>query len=498
MVSLYRFSLTVISILQRLRNIYTLIKEKIHKLNLFQSYASAAESHRYYEILSTRLYLIILSLSVIIIALYTSVIDRTKIVTIKSPITFDQYTTLYQQQSQTLTCSCTTISITYEKFIQLSPTYHQICSSQFISDDWYTFITLTLRIYNFYQHEYAYDDFRKRGSSFFQTLKALCQSTNRTIQDSLVIFNSAQLVNAKLIPQQLFMAQAKSYIDIFIVTTTNTYMRSLQIIHDTTQSNALLAYDLTITYSLTYQSVQITPDTYYNDINQSCSCRNMGSCIQQAKLYDYLSISEMSVTGVYIGCYNLGSALRSTLECFYNQTCFTKLTLLLNPDDPGNFSVLNSTQPRSQYQPTTTIQEIVNNLMVEQWNPLIFYQPYFDHCQPSECHYTYFQKFDYLYTITTILGLVGGLSTILSTLIPFVIIIVLPRIWRLVKKLYQNHKRQQNQIKPTTTTSTTIENYNNVSSFNIKNSMEEKERFRKKEIRLSRRSFVCVPLPVLQ
>ncbi|CAF0881101.1 unnamed protein product [Didymodactylos carnosus] len=436
-----------------------LTKEKIQKLNLFQSYASSTnENHGYYEILSTRLYLITLTLSVIIIALYTSLIDRTQLVTIKSPITSDQYTTLYQQHSQTLTCPCTTISITYEKFIHLSPTYHQICSSQFISDDWYQYITESMS--NIYYFEN--DDFRNRASAFFQMLQVLCQSTNETIQDSLVVFNSTQLVNDKLIPQQLFQIQAESYINLFIETTTNTYKRSLQIIRDTTQSSALVAYGSSVTYLSAYQSVQITPNILYNDSNEPCSCRNTAGCIQQAKLYDYLSPFTMSVTGIYFSCYVLESVLRSTLECFYNQACFIELNLLINPDDPSNFSILNSTQPSSQYQPTTVIQEIINNLMTEQWNFNVSFESYYQQCQPSECHYTYIEKFDYLYTITTILGLIGGLSTILSKLIPFLIIIVNPHIFPFFRKLYKKYKQRQNQIKPTTITSTIVENYNNI------------------------------------
>ncbi|CAF1607131.1 unnamed protein product, partial [Didymodactylos carnosus] len=409
---------------QFLTNTKKLIEEKAEKFNLFQSYSSSLlpsnKNYQYYEILSTRLYLLTFILLLFIFTFYTTLINRTLIVIIKSP-TLKQYETLYEKYSETLTCSCTQISIPYEKFIYLSPIYHQVCSSQFITDKWFEYI----------------NDNTNYGISF----ETLCQSTNQTIQESIIVFYLTQLVNDKLIPEQLFQIQINSYIQFFISTTTSTYNRSLQILEDTIQVNGLLASGTNVEFfSPQYlQSVLIIPNIYYDQHNQSCSCTNTDKCIQQIKLYNYLIDDDYTtVNGLYCGCYIVNSLLQSTLECFYddNPTCFEQLNLILSPisNQRLNFSLLNSTQ-NSLYQSNTTIEQIVDNLMVEQWNPLISYQSYFNECNPDQCTYTYVKNFDYIYTITTILGLIGGLNTVLKILIPKFVIISCFYILPFTKKL---------------------------------------------------------------
>ncbi|CAF1672886.1 unnamed protein product, partial [Didymodactylos carnosus] len=121
---------------------YELVEEKIRKFNLFEPYPPHFnEELRYYELLSTRFYILILILSLIILVLYISVIDHTQTVIIKSP-TSKQYTLLYEQHSSTLLCRCKKLSILYSKFLQLLPERHEICTSQYVTDKWIQHILL--------------------------------------------------------------------------------------------------------------------------------------------------------------------------------------------------------------------------------------------------------------------------------------------------------------------------------------------------------------------
>jgi hypothetical protein len=78
---------------------------------------------------------------------------------------------------------------------------------------------------------------------------------------------------------------------------------------------------------------------------------------------------------------------------------------------------LNSSLP-TNYSVTSTIQQLLDGLMVENWNVSLTYESYYNACQPIECIYTYETRNGVVYIITTIIGLVGGLITVLKVLVP--------------------------------------------------------------------------------
>jgi len=56
--------------------------------------------------------------------------------------------------------------------------------------------------------------------------------------------------------------------------------------------------------------------------------------------------------------------------------------------------------------------------MVEEWNSSEKYNSYYDECQPAECIYTDTRKNDIIYIVTTLIGLLGGLVTVLELVVP--------------------------------------------------------------------------------
>ena len=76
----------------------------------------------------------------------------------------------------------------------------------------------------------------------------------------------------------------------------------------------------------------------------------------------------------------------------------------------------NSSQ--SQYNITTKIQEIIENLMIEKMNGQASFDSYFQQCSPQTCTYTYRKQADIQYMIAVIFGLMGGLTTIFRILLP--------------------------------------------------------------------------------
>jgi hypothetical protein len=71
----------------------------------------------------------------------------------------------------------------------------------------------------------------------------------------------------------------------------------------------------------------------------------------------------------------------------------------------------------SRYLENSTIEDLLDELMVEEWNSSIIYENYFNECEPTECIYTHQTKKNPIYIVTTIVGLIGGLTTALKLIV---------------------------------------------------------------------------------
>jgi hypothetical protein len=94
---------------------------------------------------------------------------------------------------------------------------------------------------------------------------------------------------------------------------------------------------------------------------------------------------------------------------------------------PLNESLLNV------YSIHSTIREIVDNMMIEEWNVSSIFENYYNVCQPIQCTYTLETKNDMIYIFITLFGIAGGLTTVLE--------LILPRLIKLIRK-----KERQQQV----------------------------------------------------
>ena len=138
------------------------------------------------------------------------------------------------------------------------------------------------------------------------------------------------------------------------------------------------------------------------------------SCTSPAMIYDKNEI--FPVQGFRIGCFILDSLLTSSLECFYNSSCLHTFLKYININSTSIFFLSSN-----KFNHTDTIEILLNSLMIEQWKISIDYRSYFLACQVKSCSYTYQSRRSFLSIFTTILGLIGGLTTILVFLIPILV-----------------------------------------------------------------------------
>ena len=71
-------------------------------------------------------------------------------------------------------CPCSCISLLYDEFTKIKKRFHQICSSNFISDRWIKTINSGSNVTYVY-----YNDFQTDGSAAFQALSTFLTSFKR-------------------------------------------------------------------------------------------------------------------------------------------------------------------------------------------------------------------------------------------------------------------------------------------------------------------------------
>ena len=132
----------------------------------------------------------------------------------------------------------------------------------------------------------------------------------------------------------------------------------------------------------------------------NCSC----GTIQSASCIDPLVISQnTSIPGMFVGCLPLTSLRLSTLECFYNQSCLDRVTQAINLQYIP-LTALDPTQS-NQFSINTTLNYIIDNLMLDDWTSNNNYSAYFNECNLNQCTYSIIKQNNPLVIFTTLLGL---------------------------------------------------------------------------------------------
>ena len=342
-------------------------------------------------------------------------VNVTQTVTIKAP-TITQYSQLYSRFPQTLTCPCSTISINYDTFLHVNYTLHQVCNSVFVTQPWISYLSTS------YGDESVFsNDFRATGTGTFLGLSTFCELIDQTISYRLMQFYLTQYVSASVTSLQVFDLETKVLISQFISSTTNEFLLLLSTLRDITQTNGLYSarqtnyglyvphsYSLVITFTLSYGN---------------CNCDSSAACAYGSSIYDSSNITIVfSVPGIYTGCYVVESILQSDLRCFYNQTCINNLQSYLYPYLSMNVTSLDKSL-LVRFFDNSTVQEFLDKLMVEEWKKSIIYDDYYNKCQPSQCTYTHQTKNSAIYIVTTVVGLIGGLITVLKLTVPRVVML---------------------------------------------------------------------------
>ncbi|UJR19281.1 hypothetical protein I4U23_022410 [Adineta vaga] len=303
---------------QKIRNLPSHLIELIKNYNLFQSNPPSTDEHDLRnQRISTRLFLILLTFSLIILLIYNALITITK-TDIKRNPTYTEYRRLHSLYSNTLTCPCKHISIDYKEILQVNYTLHEICSSDFVTQKWFQYLIESYDKNNIHLY-----DFRWTGSFTFQALNALCELINEIIMDSFLQLQSKRYISTAIISLDTFEKELQLFTNLFRSTITTNFLDLFKMIRSIISINAFYSErDTNYQIEIDFFALTVTlSETVYG----KCNCKLSSKCLYPTSFYKYPATRPLfTIKGLYQGCYIVEALMESTLECFYNQTCLSK------------------------------------------------------------------------------------------------------------------------------------------------------------------------------
>ena len=381
------------------------LREAVVSLNLFKSSSDDPETIRR-ERLTTRVYLLLFSLSLIAIIVYGAVSVRTTTITKYLP-TVHEFIQLAIRYPGSTRCPCSHTSIGFNEFTRLDVTYHAVCSSDFISQAWID-ATFTENVPRFLPI-----DVRKTLSVFWQSVRSLCALVKSAVSDGFDDFKAKPFLSPEAQTAEYLQTQVRLTLNFSLENSLAKLQRNLLMIRQSISGNRFLS-GLNTNYRIqTSQNFSglVHTQVETNFFSNGCSCFDPSGCPQHALLFENNSaMNGTNVPGMMFNCQPFDGALASSLECFYQSSCLSLLRQALSI----SMTPLRLTSTGSKFSPNTTVQALVNDLMIEQLIDETLFTKYYSRCDPIYCIYSYSHRFDILFISTLVISAFGGLSIILK------------------------------------------------------------------------------------
>ncbi|CAF1557465.1 unnamed protein product [Adineta ricciae] len=416
-----------VSFCNRLYQLKDRLIKKLLNMNIYIN-NSTDQQEIQYEIYATRIYIVLLILSLIIVAMYTLLIKEIHRKIIQNPTEFE-YIQLEEIYFNSLSCPCQSTSIAYRNILNFDVQYHQICSSDFLSNEWIDYTTYSSQSIDLF---YYVLDFRNYVTIHFQSLLMFCQQAKQTFEYNKKNFLQTQLINSQLLSPNLFETEINVSIEIWQTNLLNQFTHTIQFILATTRGNQLINEQNVAFYKNSDVNKFILIQLLYND----CFCGFNQSCYSSMSIYNksesYGYYPLYTIPNFNIGCFLIDALLTSTLECFYNFSCLYEIDKYMwkSLGELFHFNPLNS----NLNSPNETIEIILNRLMIDKWIINKSFSSYYKTCAPLSCTIEYIGYNDILFVLITITGLFGSLSFIWKIFIWIILKLIITkknRIYRL-------------------------------------------------------------------
>jgi hypothetical protein len=301
------------------------------------------------------------------------------------------YKKLERNYGDTLQCPCRNIAINYGTFVKTIPSFHQVCSSNFVEQLWIDFVFGHKTIFIWPM------DVRTSLSSMWQLIAAFCNNAMNMMDDALDKFAHQSFVTSTLLSEELLRTKTQGALDFLRQTTSGSLLLSRTAVHEITQANGFMT-GLSTNYIANSESdnhefsdiiIRSTTKYILKGSTIPCSCLKNGSCPMPGSFYHYriyerLGLYDLNtieanetLSGIVVDCLPVQMAFASSLECFYNRSC---LNLIVSINSIYiNVSILDKLVP-TRFAPTTTIEELIDELFIEQILNETIYESYYLAC----------------------------------------------------------------------------------------------------------------------
>jgi hypothetical protein len=301
------------------------------QLNLFNTYSTNAATIRR-EIITTRIYLVLLLSIFSVLVVYSAQKQLQNTVQVNNPSIKD-YEYLIATYPDTLSCPCSEIAVPYSYFLTLTPIFHQVCSSDFVSDRWLSVL------YRKVPSLYDPLDLRAIGHAQFELLRTLCESSKETIDSAFrTTFASESLISGRgmVLDSQSVQIQANAFAQNFIAKIAGEQQRIYRIFSAFIDGNFLwsaLGTNAIPSFGETGQIVASGRD--YQISSRTCECEADYTCtvalFYEVAPSDALQNPLSPLIGLGFafgipefrtGCSPFGTLLKSTLKSVAGQSLF--------------------------------------------------------------------------------------------------------------------------------------------------------------------------------
>ena len=386
------------------------ILEKGWRLALIELIRSMGVCNQEHQVIE-RLQFALLSMVLLAASVILSSSSYTETVQVMSP-SRSTYENLPRRFSASLYCPCSKISIQYKSFLTITPRLHQICHSDFMRED---------------SSDFVYSGSDRNSSDFLVTaagqlslIQLFCKFSTGTVNSELSQLAITDWVGTQLLSTNLFGRQVQKTIHDARMRAPIEVLGTLALIRETMGSNMIMS---TFSTNWRFQDKPIdrlegllhTAPIAYDE----CNCGYSSRCVRPSR-------------GMLAGCYPLEALLQSTLECFYGPSCIY-LSTVFPPLDSESL-------PRSRFDMNESMESIVSQLMVEDYEIRLSYDLYFAQCKPTSCSYSFVRSQRALEIVTVLISLYSGIAIISGCVV--------------LHSIKLRHHRQRNRVHLITNTNT--------------------------------------------
>ncbi len=231
-----------------------------------------------------------------------------------------------------LTCQCQRITAAYSIFLTISPTYHQVCSSIFVSNVFritYPDDGLAIPLGKF--------DIHIAIPTYYASGRVICSIMQGTASQAINTFLETIYVSSDLTDENEFNSRMNASLNNFEALAPATFTQLIRLIQGTTRGNQLLTGSFTnaeLQYNISSTTEENVIDILWINPNyESCNCGlSSNSCAISYEEYcnstDHNTADDTcsgAIPGLIISCYLLDGLLVSTIECLYDIACVTDM-----------------------------------------------------------------------------------------------------------------------------------------------------------------------------